>query len=157
ADIELALGRQPEIRAAVVVEIESPHGPEPLAVLILRNDQTNAEPIIDRANKFLAPPQQIPRWLVWPGEEFPRNAMQKVQRELIRGVVKAELAKSGRMSGSARAAETSRSSKLAEIIAGISKEAPATLDPSAKLGADLKLDSLGRVELLSALEDRYQV
>jgi long-chain acyl-CoA synthetase len=31
------------------------------------------------------------------------------------------------------------------------------LDPAATLEADLKLDSLGRVELLSALEDRYQV
>jgi long-chain acyl-CoA synthetase len=38
--------------------------------------------------------------------------------------------------------------------------APGTLsglDPSAKLATDLKLDSLGRVELLSALEDRYQI
>src|SRR6266403_3425486 len=39
----------------------------------------------------------------------------------------------------------------------ISKSVPATLEPSAKLGTDLRLDSLGRVELLSALEDRYQL
>ena len=44
-----------------------------------------------------------------------------------------------------------------EIVSRIGKDAPAKLDPSAKLGTDLKLDSLGRVELLSALEDRYQV
>jgi len=34
---------------------------------------------------------------------------------------------------------------------------PATLDPSLRLDSDLKLDSLGRVELLSLLEDHYQV
>jgi long-chain acyl-CoA synthetase len=33
----------------------------------------------------------------------------------------------------------------------------ASLDRSAKLSDDLKLDSLGRVELLSALEDQYQI
>ena len=31
------------------------------------------------------------------------------------------------------------------------------LDPSLRLDSDLKLDSLGRVELLSLLEDHYQV
>src|SRR5204862_1120929 len=44
-----------------------------------------------------------------------------------------------------------------EIVTRISKETVVNLDPAAKLGTDLKLDSLGRVELLSALEDRYQV
>jgi long-chain acyl-CoA synthetase len=34
---------------------------------------------------------------------------------------------------------------------------PATLSASANLAGDLKLDSLGRVELLSALEDQYQI
>jgi len=52
---------------------------------------------------------------------------------------------------------TSRADLLAEIVSRISKQAQAKLEPSAKLGTDLKLDSLGRVELLSALEDRYQV
>jgi long-chain acyl-CoA synthetase len=46
---------------------------------------------------------------------------------------------------------------VVEIVSRISKEAQAKLDSSAKLGTDLKLDSLGRVELLSALEDRYQI
>src|SRR5204863_2771301 len=43
------------------------------------------------------------------------------------------------------------------IVTRITKEALSKLDPSAKLGADLKLDSLARVELLSALEDRYRI
>lgn len=39
----------------------------------------------------------------------------------------------------------------------MSGEVPARFDASSNLATDLKLDSLGRVELLSALEDRYQV
>jgi long-chain acyl-CoA synthetase len=157
ADIELAMGRQPEIRDCVVVEIEGPHGPEPLAVLILRDDHANAELVIDRVNKSLAPHQQIRRWFVWPGEDFPRTTTQKVRKQLVGEVVRAELAGTARVSGQAGASVTGRSNNLLEIIASISKEVPATLDPSAKLGTDLKLDSLGRVELLSRLEDHYQL
>ncbi|HKP11239.1 MAG TPA: 1-acyl-sn-glycerol-3-phosphate acyltransferase, partial [Blastocatellia bacterium] len=42
-------------------------------------------------------------------------------------------------------------------VARVSGEALEQVDAAANLAADLKLDSLGRVELLSALEDHYQV
>jgi len=157
ADIELVLGRQPEIKAAAVIEIDGPHGPEPLAVLIPRDAHADAEAVINRVNEFLAPHQQIRRWFVWPGEDFPRTAMQKVRKQLVGEVVRAELARAGQISGSAVASAIGLSNNLVEIIARISKDVPVTLNPSSKLGADLKLDSLGRVELLSALEDRYQL
>lgn len=156
-DIELVLGRQPEIKAGVLIEIEGPHGPEPLAVLILRDDHANAEAAVKGANELLAPHQQIRRWFVWPGEDFPRTATQKIRKQVVGEVVRAKLASAAWMSGRAGASVVGHSNDLVEIIARISKNAPATLDPSATLGADLKLDSLGRVELLSALEDRYQL
>jgi long-chain acyl-CoA synthetase len=157
ADIEFVLDRQPEIKEAAVIEIEGPHGPEPLAVLILRNDHANAEAVVNRVNRSLALHQQIRRWFVWPGEDFPRTPTQKVRKQLVGEVVSAELAGAARISGCAGASVTGHSYDLVEIIARITKDVPATLDPSAKLGTDLKLDSLGRVELLSALEDRYQL
>jgi long-chain acyl-CoA synthetase len=43
------------------------------------------------------------------------------------------------------------------VINRISKIQPRGLSLSANLSDDLKLDSLGRVELLSALEDQYQI
>jgi long-chain acyl-CoA synthetase len=155
-DIELVLGRQPEIKAAVVIEIEGPHGPELLAVLILRDIRANAEATVNRVNELLAPHQQIRRWYVWPGEDFPRTATQKVRKQVVGEVVRAELAGTSRIHVSG-ASVVGGSNVLVEIIARINKEVPATLDPSAKLGTDLRLDSLGRVELLSALEDRYQL
>jgi len=157
ADIEPALDRQPEIKAGVVIEIEGAHGPEPLAVLILRDDHPNVEAAVSRVNELLAPHQQIRRWFIWPGEDFPRTATQKVRKQVVGEVVRAELAQAAQISDPAVASAVGHSNDLVEIIARISKDVSATLDPSAKLGADLKLDSLGRVELLSALEDRYQL
>src|SRR5206468_8507500 len=81
----------------------------------------------------------------------------KVRKQLVREVVRAESARADQSSGSAVAPPIVHSNNLIEIIARISRDVPAMLAPSAKLGLDLKLDSLGRVELLSALEDRFQL
>jgi long-chain acyl-CoA synthetase len=156
-DIELAIDRQPEIRASAVMEIEGPHGPEPLAVLLLGDDQADAEAVINRANESLAPHQQVRRWFVWSGEDFPRTPTQKVRRRVIAEVVSTGLAGAVPAAGSFVVSAAGHSNDLAEIVSRVTKEAPANLAQSAKLGTDLKLDSLGRVELLSALEDRYQV
>jgi long-chain acyl-CoA synthetase len=155
-DIELVLDRQPETKASAVIEIAGAHGPEPLAVLILRDNHADAESVIIRANQSLAQHQQLRRWFVWAGEDFPRTATQKVRKRVIGEVVRAALAGAARPPGSVAAA-AGHSNTVVEIVSRLSKDVPAKLDPSAKLGTDLKLDSLGRVELLSALEDRYQV
>jgi len=157
ADLEVVLDRQAEIKTAVVIEFEGPHGPEPLAVLILRDIHANAEDAISRVNELLAPHQQIHRWSIWQGEDFPRTPTQKVRKQVVAEVVRAELAHMPEISDPAVVSAISHSDDLVEIIARISKDKSATFDPSAKLGTDLKLDSLGRVELLSALEDRYQL
>jgi long-chain acyl-CoA synthetase len=157
ADIELVLSRQPEIKACTVIEIEGPHGPEPLAVLILRDNHANVQAAVARVNELLAPHQQIRRWFIWPGEDFPRTATQKIRKQVVGQVVGSGLAPAAQTFDSPVASAAGHSNDLVEIIARISKDVPATIDPSAKLGADLKLDSLGRVELLSALEDRYQL
>jgi len=150
-DIELVLNRQPEIKASVVIEIQSAHGPEPLAVMILRDDHANPAAVIDRVNDSLAQHQQMKRWFVWSSGDFPRTATQKIRKQLVAEKVRAALVSEN----SSTAINPSNS--LVEIVTRISKEQPWNLEPSATLGTDLKLDSLDRVELLSALEDRYQV
>ncbi|MDQ3820441.1 MAG: AMP-binding protein, partial [Acidobacteriota bacterium] len=149
-DIEAALNRQPEVRASAVVNFEGPRGPEPLAVLILRDEAADPSLAVKRANETLSTHQQVNRWFVWPEEDFPRTATHKVRKVFLAETVRARM-----QNASAPAAHSS--SPLAKLIAEVSGEAPASLDPNAKLSTDLKLDSLGRVELLSAVEDRYQV
>jgi long-chain acyl-CoA synthetase len=49
------------------------------------------------------------------------------------------------------------STPLADLIGRITGRSPTRLAPDANLESDLNLGSLDRVELLSALEDRYQI
>jgi long-chain acyl-CoA synthetase len=59
---------------------------------------------------------------------------------------------------SGRRAPAASLASLAEIVTRVGGHVePARLSPAMNLTTDLKLDSLGRVELLGALEDRYQV
>src|SRR5207247_391534 len=69
-DIELVLNRQPEIKTSAVIEVDGPHGPEPQAVLILRDDEASAQAAIESANKSLGQHQQVRRWAIWPGADF---------------------------------------------------------------------------------------
>jgi long-chain acyl-CoA synthetase len=150
-DIEGVLNRDSEVRDSAVIGIEGPLGPEPLAVLLLRDERSDPGTIIKRANEKLSEYQRIRRWFVWPEKDFPRTATtRKVRkRELIEAVHVQSLTAPGRTTRATRS--------LVETITRITGEAPAQLDLDANLTTDLKLDSLGRVELLSALEDRYQV
>ncbi|HLL76026.1 MAG TPA: AMP-binding protein [Pyrinomonadaceae bacterium] len=155
ADLEAALNAQPEVRESCVVGIETANGPEPVAALILRETSGGAEAAaaIARANRSLGQFQQVRRWIVWAESDFPRTATQKIRKPLVADVVRARLA--GALNGRAS------SGALAETLARVGNielgGAGRKLDPTATLEADLKLDSLGRVELLSALEDRYQI
>jgi long-chain acyl-CoA synthetase len=150
-DIEAVLNLDAEVRDSAVVGVEGPLGPEPLAVLLLRDEQSDPEPIIKRANEKLGEYQQIRRWFVWPEKDFPRTGTtRKVRKRNVIEVVKVQ-------AFTATGPKARPTSSLADIVARISGEAPAQLGLDANLSTDLKLDSLGRVELLSALEDRYQV
>ncbi|HWO02726.1 MAG TPA: AMP-binding protein [Blastocatellia bacterium] len=150
-DIEATLNRDPEVRDSAVIGIEGPLGPEPLAVLLLRDEHSEAEAIIKRANKGLSEYQQLRRWFVWPENDFPRTTTtRKVRKRDVIEAVKIQAA--GPLGRQPRPAGS-----LVETIARVSCEMPGHLDSSANLTTDLKLDSLGRVELMSALEDRYQV
>ena len=154
-DLEAALNRQPEVKASCVVGVEGPRGPEPMAALILRNENADAAEVVRRANAGLNQSQQIRRWFIWPEADFPRTPTRKVRKPIVKE------AASARTSGAPRAAPASaRDSSLIELIASISGDQSMMSrrpDAKANLSADLKLDSLGRVQLLGALEDRYQI
>jgi len=148
-DLENSLKRQPEIKDSVVVPLALNGNAEPCAVLILRSAEADAAAIIDRTNQSLAEYQRIHRWIVWPREDFPRTSTQKPRRAEI-----AEAAK--KMIGGDGKAAPDRT-PLSDLISQITKRSAADLAESARLDSDLNLSSLDRVELLSTLEDRYQI
>ncbi len=165
-DLEEAINRQPEVRASCVIKWSGTHGIEPFAVLILRDSAASAEAAIERANQSLAEHQRIRRWYVWTEPDFPRTVTDKVIKDEVAARIKDEGAKikdetensvSSFITGISGLSSAS-SSFILSTAAHISGQAPLVESkPSLKLTTDLKLDSLGRIELLSALEERYQI
>lgn len=153
-DIQSALDEQPEIRESTVIALEGSRGPEPLAVLILKDSHADEKAAINRANQKLAEHQRIRRWIRWPHRDFPRTtATGKILKRIVAEEVKPFLAEQALITPTSRPS----TSFLLNQIAQISGRIPNQVDTSTTLAGDLKLDSLGRIELLSALEDRYQI
>lgn len=156
-DLEAALNRQPEVRSSVVINLENDRsGPEPLAVLIMQNNEGDPARAVERANRTLARHQQMRRWVVWPDADFPRTPTHKIRKRDITERIKVEgegMPKVVRDDISV----SQYSSFILDAVTRIGGGAAARFDSEANLATDLKLDSLGRVELLGALEDRYQI
>ncbi len=151
-DLENALKAQPAVKDCVVIPLAVGGNAEPCAVLLLRNqtvdDQSDPARIVEAANQTLAEYQRIRRWIVWPDEDFPRTPTQKPRRKEIADAAQKLLA--GELSSVLDV-------PLSDLISRITKRSAANPPESASLDADLGLSSLDRVELLSALEDRYQI
>jgi long-chain acyl-CoA synthetase len=149
-DLEAALRQQPEVRDCVVVGIERGGNAEPCAVVILRDKGGDAESVVKHANESLAEYQRMRMWMEWPQEDFPRTSTQKPRRNLITAAVRSRMQQP-------EASLAANASPLRDLITRISGRSTPALRPDSSLDSDLGLSSLDRVELLSALEDRYQV
>jgi long-chain acyl-CoA synthetase len=148
-DLETALKRRAEVKDCVVVPLAVGGNAEACAVLILHNEADPAL-VVDRANENLADFQKIRRFIVWPDEDFPRTSTQKPRRAEIAEIAQKLISRDGpQASGS--------SDVLSALIARITKHPASSLTETAQLDSDLNLSSLDRVELMSALEDRYQI
>jgi long-chain acyl-CoA synthetase len=166
-DLEAALRRQPEVKDCVVVGIERGGNAEPCAVVILRGRpglEGAIEEVVRRANQSLAEFQRMRMWMVWPEEDFPRTSTQKPRRNVIAEKARIDLLHKSPLPGQtaeekwgARAKTHATGGVLADLITRISGRPAANLREDASLDSDLGLSSLDRVELLGALEDRYQV
>ncbi|HEV8132543.1 MAG TPA: AMP-binding protein, partial [Acidobacteriota bacterium] len=148
-DLEAALRRQPEVRDCMVIGLPRNGNAEACAVLVLRQDGADPKPVIQRANESLAEYQQIRQWFVWPEEDFPRTSTQKIRAGAVQQAVQAKL---GGQTGFPSPGGT-----LADLIARVTGRSPDELSSEMSLAQDLNLGSIDRVELLSAIEDRYQV
>ena len=147
-DLEAALHRQPEVRDCVVVPLQQGGNAEPCAALLLR-DSADPETVVQSANRQLAEFQRMRRWLVWPEPDFPRTPTQKPRTNLIQAYAEAKF------SGAAGAAVSQGS--LSDLISRITGRNVGALSADSKLEDELNLSSMDRVELMSALEDSYQV
>jgi long-chain acyl-CoA synthetase len=154
-DLEAAMKREPEVKDSVVIALQRGGNAEPCAVLLLGGPHAVRQPrhaagIVARVNQGLAEYQQIRSWFVWPESDFPRTATGKPKLAEIRAAVDSQSGKNG-----GGADFTATGGGIAEIIARMQKS-PSAAKENGHPEAELQLSSLDRVELLDALEDRYQ-
>src|ERR1041385_3432809 len=156
-DLEQALRKQPQVRDVVVVGVAKGANAEACAVLLLNNGDSGSTAIAN-ANQTLADFQKIPRWFVWPDDDFPRTSTQKPRLELIRRAAENQANGIGADPSLSQRSRKDKASDgtLEELVSNIAGHR-VELKPGAHLENDLHLSSLDRVEMRAAVENRYQV
>ena len=148
-DIERVLEKQPGVREACVIGVgekqEQVH-----AVLLLENESVDFQACVAIANSELLPEQQIDSCSRWPFSEFPKTTTLKIKKNEVRNVVKD--GEPSLVSG-----QTIGGTPLQRILCELALISPSELKPEAKLGNDLGLSSMDRVELISRVEEEYRI
>jgi long-chain acyl-CoA synthetase len=161
-DLEARFRREPEVKDCVVVGLERNGNAEPCAALLLRAERRLKQPrhaagIVARVNESLAEYQRMRSWFLWPEADFPRTPTGKPKLAEIRAAIEAQLGKDYVGRGQpAVAGWSSPSGSIVELVARV-RGARATSGSGANIESDLGLTSLDRVELLGAIEYRYQI
>jgi long-chain acyl-CoA synthetase len=143
-DVEAALNAQAGVQASAVVPLLTPAGTEPVAVLLYRGSRDEAQKVVVAANRQLAGYQQVRQWRLWPELDLPRTSTGKIRRPKVTEWVNAQ-----RAEGTDATADP-----LLALILSISHATPAKTGDEARLSEDLGLDSLGRVQLQSEVEQK---
>ena len=161
-DLEAALRKQPGVRDCAVIPFERGGNAEPCAVLLVEDsERTAASAAIENANSSLAEYQRMRMWLVWPDFDFPRTPTGKPRISVI--AVRAAQILDGRqtdeLEGAGAGFSPSPSSRgaLDQLLERFSAEKREGSRGDGHLEQELNLSSLDRVELLSALEEKFHV
>jgi len=152
-DLESAIEVQPGISACAVVAVVTPSGPEPCAVLAMRGSDDQAPAAIENANSQLADFQRVRRWVLYPEPDLPRNSTGKVRRKAVAAWLQEVQSAEAGTSSAAKAFSASHD-WLVALIANITGETPHSSRDDLRLDEDLHLDSLGRVQLAAAIEQK---
>src|ERR1700722_4234636 len=160
ADLEKALRQQSGVKDCVVVAIERGGNAVPCAVLLMRDGRTGngdgassddaAARAVETANGTLAEYQHMRSWILWPDADFPRTPTGKPRLGAITAAATQIL------SGDGANAPQRKEGSSGDLTARLQKFSSPT-GPTQQLESQLNLSSLDRVELMSAIEDRYQV
>ena len=150
-DVEAALNAQAGVEASAVVALTTARGPEPVAVLLFRGSHANAEQAVAAANAHLADFQKVRRWKLWPELDMPRTSTGKIQRRKVTEWVNAQ----GDEAQTGNAGTDAGTDALLQLILSITGAKPSRMDDAARLDEDLLMDSLGRVQMQAALEEKF--
>ena len=155
-DIQAVLNRHPSVVDSAVVGLPSVTSVEVHAALIL-DDPGRGEEIVSWANERLAEQQRIRGFTIWPEDDFPRTHTLKVKKPIVIDTLLGKAAAQPSAVASSNGGSPPGTRSLVHIIGEIARRDAAEIRPEMALGDDLDFDSLGRVELLSAVETELGV
>jgi long-chain acyl-CoA synthetase len=151
-DLEAAVKKNSSIRDCVVVPLDRGGNAEPCAVLLLNPTHSNgdaaARTAIESANAGLAEYQRMRSWITWPEPDFPRTPTGKPRLSVIAS--RAVQILSG---GQSESSTNEAPNPLRDVLSRFTQSAA----PANHLENKLNLSSLDRVELMSALEEKFHV
>jgi long-chain acyl-CoA synthetase len=161
ADLEQALRQQSDVKDCVVIAIDRGGNAEPCAVLLMRDGHTDnvdgaisngvAARAVETANASLAEYQRMRSWIVWPDTDFPRTPTGKPRLGAI-ATAATQMLSGDSVNANSPQKSTGRAGDLSALLRKFSSP-----NASTQLENHLNLSSLDRVELMSAIEDRYQI
>ena len=150
-DVQAVLTKHPRVKDATVVGLTRGSSVEVHAALILE-DADAAQEAVAWTNGQLAEQQRIRGFTVWSDEDFPRTHTLKVKKHIVIDTILGKIQPEPPAAAPAGGRPAGGARSLLHIIAEVSKRDVEDIEDEAALGDDLELDSLGRVELLSAVE-----
>jgi len=161
-DLEAALHKQPGIRDCAVIPFDRGGNAEPCAVLLLKDtERTAARAAVESANSSLAEYQRVRMWIVWPDLDFPRTPTGKPRLSVIAArtaqILDGRLENVPESVGADFSPPSSPRSALEQLLQRFSISSGGGARVDHHLEGELNLSSLDRVELLSALEERFHV
>ena len=154
-DVEAVLARHPDVTDATVVGLSKDGAVQVHAVLLMEQAGRAGEAVA-WANGQLGDHQRVRGHTVWPDEDLPRTHTLKVKKP----VVLDRLTSEGGVPSQEEAPKEDPGkgrSRVQLLIAEVAGVSPAVIRPDASLGETLEMDSLKRVELLSAIEEETGV
>jgi long-chain acyl-CoA synthetase len=154
ADLEDAMTKQLGVAGCVVVPCGTATGMEPVAAVLFLGSDEELQVAVAAANRLLAGHQHLRRVLRWPELQFPYTSTGKLLRRKVAQWA-CETIAAGQMG--AASANVLGGDGLPEMIAEVTGERVVGHDDGLRLSEDLYLDSLGRVQLQSMLEQRLGV
>jgi long-chain acyl-CoA synthetase len=147
-DVEAVAEHDTRVRELCVVGVRDEHGEHVEAVVLGDTPDEVVNDVVASVNAQLASFQHIDHWRRWPGDDFPRTRLLKVDRRAVQDWANA---------GSAPPAlDTDRAPLTADPVARairLSLDDPAAAVRDDDRLSDLGLDSLLRLNVVSLLEE----
>lgn len=144
-DIEFELSKFGQIKDSCVVGLTRA-GKTIIHAVLLAPKLKKPQEIIQKVNSRLASHQQIQDYSIWPFDDFPRTVTKKVKRDEVIDYLFKRKIKADQL-------QTKTAGIVQKCLSQITNLPISQITLTKKLVADLKMDSLERVELVANIEE----